>query len=146
MAKASVPKKEPTIKYADKSAGQPELIIVFEEIKKRMLPYENKRSLKVLAQTYGQFHLISFKPVVIDGRERNEFWFVSAMIQKGYVGFYWKPVYAPEEMKKNFSPGFVKCLKGKGCFYIRNTDPLIMKDIEKAIKVSYAEYIKRGWL
>ncbi len=100
----------------------------------------------MLAKTYGQINLISHKPVEIEGRKRNELWFVSALIQKGYVGFYYMPIYMHDEMKKHFSAEFIKCLKGKACFHIKNTDPVIMKDIDKAIKVGYEEYVKRGWL
>ena len=140
------PKKEPTIKYADKSAGQPELIPIFEAIKKMILPYENKRSLKILAKTYGQINLISHKPVEIEGKKRDEFWFVSVLIQKGYVGFYNNPFYLKGETAKAFSPGFAKCLKGKGCFHIKTLDPVIMKDIKKAIQTGYDEYVKTGIL
>lgn len=140
------PKKELSIKYADKSAGQPELIPVFEAIKKMILHYDNKRALKQLAPTYGQINLISHKPVEIGGKMRDELWFVSALIQKGYVGFYSNPFYLKDERKKEFSPEFAKCLKGKGCFHIKDMNPVIMKDIEKAIKVGYDEYVKKGWL
>ncbi len=140
------PKKEPTIKYADKSAGQPELIPIFEAIKKLILPYDNKRSMKILAKTYGQLNLISHKPVEMEGKMRNELWFISALIQKGYVGFYSNPFYLKGDMKNEFSAEFAKCLKGKSCFHIKEMNPVIMKDIAKAIKVGYDEYVKRGWL
>lgn len=43
MAKAT---KEKTIKYADKSAGQPDLVVIFDAIKALMLPY-GKGDMKV---------------------------------------------------------------------------------------------------
>jgi len=147
--KATKPaKKEVTIniKYADKSAGQPELVIIFEEIKKLIQPYANKGALKLHAPTGGQLNLVSHKPVEIAGRKRDELWFVSALVQKGYVGFYYMPIYAQKEMAKLFSPEFMKCLKGKACFHIKKNDPVIMEDIKKAIKVGYDGYVKRGWL
>lgn len=147
VVKPAVKKEEKTIsiKYADKSAGQPELAILFEVIKKMILPYEGKSGLVLHAATGGQLNLVSHKPVMIDGRERKEMWFVSVLVQKGYVGFYYMPI-SIKEMQNNFSPAFMKCLKGKACFHIKNTDPVIMADIKKAIKLGYEAYVKRGWI
>lgn len=148
-AKTAKPdKKEKTIniKYSDKSAGQPELVIIFEAIKKMVLPYEKKGAFKLHASTGGQFNLVSHQPVEIAGRKREELWFVSALVQKGYVGFYFMPIYGDPSMRKLLSPEFMKCLKGKACFHIKKNDPSIMKEIEKAIKIGYAAYKKRGWV
>jgi hypothetical protein len=139
-------KGKPKLKYTDKSAGQPEMVVVFEAIKKIMKPYQGKGALKLHGGTGGQLNLISDKTVVIDGRKRDEMWFVSALIQKGYVGFYYMPIYMHDEMKKLFSPMFIKCLKGKACFHIKNTDPVIMEDIKKAMEAGYDAYVKKGWI
>jgi hypothetical protein len=141
-------KKEATIniKYADKSAGQPELVVIFDAIRKMALPYANKRALKLHENTGGQFNLVSHKPVEIAGRKREELWFVSALVQKGYVGFYYSITDMPDNVKKEFSPEFMKCLKGKGCFHIKKNDPLIMEDIKKAIKIGFDDYVKKGWI
>jgi hypothetical protein len=144
--KVAKAKKEPTLKYADKSAGQPEMVVVFEAIKKLILPYVNKGALRLYANTGGQINLVSHKSVVIAGRQREDIWFVSALIQKGYVGFYYMPIYMNDPMKNQFSPEFMKCLKGKACFHIKNTNPEIMKDIEKAIRIGYKAYVQRGWV
>jgi hypothetical protein len=37
--------------------------------------------------------LVGEKPVEVLGRKKDELWFASALIQKGYVGFYYMPVY-----------------------------------------------------
>lgn len=150
VAKAAKPvkKKEATIniKYADKSAGQPELVVIFDAIRKMVLPYANKRALKLHENTGGQFNLVSHKPVTIAGRERNELWFISALVQKGYVGFYYSTIYMQDHIKKEFSPEFMKCLKGKACFHIKKNDPLIMDNIKKAIKIGFDDYVKKGWI
>ncbi len=148
-AKAAKPekKKEPTIsiKYSDKSAGQPELVVIFDNIKKILEPYDKKRSL-VLHNKPSQTILVSHKRVTIEGKERNELWFVAALVQKGYVGFYYVPVYMREDMKKYFSPELLKCLKGKSCFHIKKNDPAMMAEIKKLIKEGYEGYIERGLL
>ena len=140
-------KKEATIriKYADKSAGQPEPVVIFDNIKKMMEPYDKKRSL-VLHSKPSQAVLVSHKPIVVDGRKRDELWFVAALVQKGYVGFYYVPMYMREDLKKYFSPALLKCLKGKSCFHIKKNDPVLMAEIKKLIREGYEGYIERGLL
>lgn len=147
-AKAEQPKEKKTlhVKYDDKSAGQPELVQIFDAIRKLMEPYDKKRSLVIHADKPSQAHLVSHKPVEIDGRKKDELWFVSAMIQKGYVGFYYMPIYTAGELKKEFSETFVKSLKGKTCFHIKQNTPEIMADIKKAIRVGYEAFVDKGWL
>ncbi len=141
-------KEKPSIhiKYADKSAGQPELLEIFEAIKKMMEPYDNKRNLVLHTSTGGQANLVSHMPVEMGGRKRNELWIVSALVQKGYVGFYYTPVSMYGELAKHFSEDFVKCLKGKSCFHIKKKDPVIMRDIKKAIRLGYEGYLEKGWI
>ncbi|MDE3253303.1 MAG: DUF1801 domain-containing protein [Bacteroidota bacterium] len=140
--------KEPAIKikYADKSAGQPDLLDLFETIKKMMEPYSGKRKLVLHADTGGQANLVSHQPVEIKGKKRNELWVVSALVQKGYVGFYYSPVALHGNLSQYFSEEFIKCLKGKSCFHIRKKDPKIMQDIKKAIQLGYEGYLAMGWI
>jgi hypothetical protein len=145
-AKAAKEEKTIHIKYDDKSAGQPEMVVIFEAIRKLITPYANKRNLKLHADTYGQLNLVSHQPVEIAGKMRNELWFISALIQKGYVGFYYTPINGEKDIRKNFSPEFMKCLKGKGCFHIVKKDPSIMAEIKKAIELGYDAYVKKGWI
>jgi hypothetical protein len=134
------------IKYADKSAGQTALVELFEAIKKIMEPYHKKRNLILHTDTGGQANLVSHKPVEIKGKLRKELWFVSALIQKGYVGFYYTPVSTQGDLSKHFSEGFVKSLKGKSCFHIKKKDPVLLKDIEKAIQLGFDTYVLKGWI
>ncbi len=147
--KTATPKKEEKkihIKYADKSAGQPELLQIFEAIKKMATPYHGKGEMIMHADTGGQFNLVSHKPVVIGGKERKELWFISALVQKGYVGFYFTPINSGGDLRKQFSAEFMKLLKGKSCFHIKNNDPAIMKEVEKAFKAGFEAYKKLGWI
>jgi len=130
-AKPEKAKKEPTIKYSDKSAGQPEMVAIFEAIKKMMLPYEKKK-LKMIGG-YG-------------GMKKEEVWFAGILVQKGYVGFYFMPVYAAPDMKKVFKPELLKCLKGKSCFHIKKQDPVIMGQIKESLKIGYDMFKERGWI
>jgi len=133
------------IKYADKSAGQPGMVIIFNEIRKLLLHYE-KGTIKVLGGKEGKILLISKKEIVISGKALTEVWFASALIQKGYVGFYFMPVYGQPEMGAQLHPSLMKCLKGKTCFHIKKNDKEMYNHIQDALKVGYAFYKDIGWV
>ena len=144
--KGVVKKDGSIIKYADKSKGQPKALgFIFDAIKNLLLPYE-KDDMKLHAATKGQATLINHKPVEIDGRKKTEMWFASALIQKGYVGFYYMPVYMNEKVRKQLKPELLKCLKGKACFHITKEDPVIYAQIKDALKFGFADYRQNGWL
>ncbi len=75
--------------------------------------------------------LVSEKPVEINGKTRDEYWFGAIIIQRGYVGFYFMPVRDAAEKKEVFKPELLKCLKGKSCFHIKKGDAEIFKQIKK---------------
>jgi len=137
-------KSKTGIKYTDKSPGQPQLILIFEAIKKLLLPYE-KGTMK-LSSAGGQVVLISKKPVEIFGRKKDELWFASALVQKGYVGFYYMPVYGDPKVKELIKPELLKCLKGKSCFHIKKYDEQILSQIEHALNIGHGLWQKRGWI
>ncbi len=138
-------KSETGIKYDDKSAGQPELIPIFNELKKLMLPYA-KGSIKQRGGEGGQMMLVSEKSVEIMGRMRNEYWFCAILIQKGYVGFYFMPVTDKAEKNEVFKPELLKHLKGKGCFHIKKFDAAVFKMAEESLAKGYKKVKEKGWV
>ncbi len=152
-SKKTIPKKKSSkqtqktegIKYTDKSPGQPELVPIFEKIKSLLLPYE-KGSIRIRGESGGQINLVSEMEISVEGRIKPEVYFASALVQKGYVGFYFMPVYAKPEMKKIFQPELLKCLKGKSCFHIKTQDPILFSQIRDALKLGYEEFKKKGWV
>ncbi len=143
--KSGTAKSETGIKYSDKSGDQPGLVPVFNELKKLLMPY-GKDSIAIRGGSGGQIALVSNKPVEIAGKLRKELWFAAAMIQKGYVGFYFMPPASEAEKKEIFKPALWKCLKGKGCFHIKKLDAELAKQVEAALKKGYAVYKGKGWL
>lgn len=145
--KSAAPASEkPTgIKYADKSAGQPTLIPIFEELKALLQPYE-KGSIVLRGGSGGQLTLVSEKEIVVDGRKKNEMYFAAALIQKGYVGFYFMPVYTEAEQQALFTPELLKLLKGKSCFHIKKWDDTLKKQIKEALKKGYEVYKEKDWV
>ena len=143
--KASTGRSAIGIKYADKSAGQPELITLFDALKKLLLPFVID-PIKLRGGESGQMMLVSEKEIVIDGRKKNELWFAGLLIQKGYVGFYFMPVYVETEIKKIFKPELLNLLKGKSCFHIKKLDKELEVQIKSALQMGYDLYKKNGWL
>jgi hypothetical protein len=148
-SKISKPKSRPAgrdkpVKYSDKSAGQPELVLIFEQIKKLLSPYA-KGHVSVRGDKPGQFGLWSDKPIEIAGRKRDDVYFAGALVQKGFVGFYFMPVYAEPSLTKQLHPDLVKCLKGKSCFHIKKNDPALMQHIKQALKIGYDNYKAKAW-
>lgn len=143
--KTAVKKKAVKIAYSDKSPGQPQLVPIFNEIKKMLAPYE-KGTMKLFGGTGGKVVLVSKKPVEIFGRKKEELWFASALVQKGYVGFYYMPVYGDEGLKKRIKPELLKSLKGKACFHIKKYDKEIFAQVKEALKMGHDCWRERGWL
>ena len=94
----------------------------------------------------GRYDLCSVKSVVIEGRKRKEVYFASVIIQKGYVGFYYMPVYVETELKAVFAPELLALLKGKSCFHVKRLTPELLGQVESALKIGYDLYRERGWV
>jgi hypothetical protein len=93
-----------------------------------------------------RYELWSEKDVVIDGRKRSEVFFASAIIQKGYVGFYYMPAYTTPEMTRLFSPELLALLKGKSCFHVKTLDARLLAQVRRALEAGFRLYKKNGWV
>jgi len=136
--------KESAIKYEDKSTGQPQLVPIFQKIKGMLKPYV-KGNIKAQDGTGGMYNLVSTKQVEVMGKIR-ELFFASAMVQKGFVGFYFFPIYTDPEIGKELQPELLKCLKGKSCFHIKKDDEQLMEQIQQALEAGYKLYSSKGWI
>lgn len=143
-AKASADKKVVLKKSVFKKPDMPKLLHIFNEIKGLMKVYEKKLNSRVNIE--GKYDLWSEKEVEAFGRQYDSMYFAGIIIQSGYVGFYYMPVYGEPEMKKLFRPEFAKLLKGKSCFHIKDLDEPLKKDIKDALKMGFDRYKKLGWV
>lgn len=94
----------------------------------------------------GRVDLWTNKPAVVAGRKRQEVFFASAIIQKGYVGLYFMPVYAAPELKRVFDPDLLALLKGKSCFHIKALDARLRARIKSALARGFSLYTQNGWV
>lgn len=94
----------------------------------------------------GYYGLWTNKEVIIEGRKKKELAFAGLIIQKSYVGFYFMPIYTEKDLASYFQPELLSKLKGKSCFYIKKDDPVIMKQIKKALDLGVKMYTEKGWI
>jgi hypothetical protein len=92
-----------------------------------------------------QYHLWSAKQAIIH-KKKKQAYFAGTIIQKGFVGFYYMPVYTISEMKKVFDPELLSKLKGKSCFHLKTIDANLEKQIKSALKLGFVQYRKKGWV
>jgi hypothetical protein len=92
------------------------------------------------------YHLWSEKDVVVAGRPRKEVFFAGLIVQKGYVGLYYMPVYAEPERRELFAPELLELLKGKSCFHVRRLDDELLLQVEEALRQGFELYRERGWV
>jgi hypothetical protein len=109
-----------------------------------MKKYEPPLSARVDIE--GKYDLWSEKKILAFGREYDAMSFATIIIQTGYVGFYYMPVYTNPDLKKVFKPELLKLLKGKACFHVKSLDPELEKQIKDALEKGYKCYKDRDWV
>ncbi|RFM28446.1 DUF1801 domain-containing protein [Deminuibacter soli] len=130
---------------SDEPAAPASLNIIFNELK-RILTAHRKGAIVIRGGSNGDIALVSEKKVEVDGRWKNETYFAAALVQKGYVGFYFMPIYGDTALKNEIGTQLLACLKGKSCFHIRRNDPVLYKQISEALDAGYRLYKERGWV
>ena len=120
---------------------------VFDDIKAILARYAKSFSVREGAvKNKRDYHLIVQKPLVIDGRQRDELWFASVIQQKHNVGFYFMPLYCCGKDGNALSSELMQHLDGKSCFHMTSLTPGLKRDIDNALKLGLAAYKKRKWL
>ena len=120
---------------------------VFDELKAILARYAPSFTVREGAvKNKRDYHLIIQKPLVINGRKKDELWFASVILQKGAVGFYLSAMYCCDDLKARLSPDLLKHLDGKTCFHMKTLTPALKKDIDAALKLGLDAYKQRKWL
>jgi hypothetical protein len=92
------------------------------------------------------YQLWSERPLVIEGRRRKEVYFAGIIGQKGYVGFYFMPVYTHADQRALFTPELLALLKGKSCFHLKRLDDELERHVRAALDRGFELYRERGWV
>jgi hypothetical protein len=90
--------------------------------------------------------LWSEKAIEVAGRKRDEVYFAGLIVQKGYVGFYFMPVYTHAEQTAVFAPELLALLKGKSCFHVKRVDDALVGHVEAALATGFDLFRERGWV
>jgi hypothetical protein len=127
-------------------ALRPNLAAIYNELESVLAKYSPPFAGRDNAvRNKRNYVLVSEKEVVVDGRKKPEMWFAGVIEQKGYIGFYYMPIYCVPKMA-TLAPGLMKLLKGKSCFYVKQLTPELRKEIDEALKSGLAAYRKLGWV
>ena len=86
------------------------------------------------------------KPMELMGRKYPNMFFASVKPMKGYVGFYYMPIYCDPKIGTKLNPDLMKMLKGKSCFHIKTWSKELAGHITAALKLGMAGYKERGWI
>jgi hypothetical protein len=131
---------------APAKAAKPSLATVYDELEAILSKFSPPFTARTNAvRNKRNYILVSEKEVVIDGRKKPELWFAGVIEQKGYIGFYYMPIYCTPKGPKP-SAALMKLLKGKSCFYVKSLTPELCADIKAALRAGLDAYKKRGWL
>ena|SRR5262245_17336970 len=129
---------------------QASLETVYEELHELLSEYAPPFVLKEDSiQGKRDLHLQAPEPVLVPGKYGGSPKMVgmaSIILQKGYVGFYFLPIYLEPALAKKLSPELRKLLKGKTCFYVRRLTPELKKDVRAALEIGKKDFAKRGWI
>jgi hypothetical protein len=118
---------------------------IFIELRKLLLRYSPPYQPRM--QTDTGYDLWAEGSFEIAGRIKPEMFFASAIIQNGYVGFYFMPVYSDVESLQKVIPTRLRpMLQGKSCFHITEWDVGLAHDINILLKNGFAIYRARGWV
>lgn len=142
MAKTT--KKAVNVKPVDASTSEDEFQSVFNSLKK-LLQRHARGNFSARQDEPCNYTVYYDKPVEMLNRQYPDVIFASAVIKKGYVGFYFFPLYIAPELNEALAPVLLKCLKGKTCFYIKKDDPELMKAVSEALESGIQFYHTKGW-
>ena len=124
-----------------------ELDEIFERLERSLRRYSPPLAARTgVVRGKRDLHLWSEQEVEVAGRKRDEVSFAALIAQKGYVGFYFMPVYAEPERKALFAPELLALLKGKSCFHLKRLDDELLGQVDSALQDGFELYRERGWV
>jgi hypothetical protein len=111
---------------------------VFADLRAILADYEPK--LKVVRDKPGDYYLDTHTL----GKNKKPIMFAAARIGKGYVSYYFMPVYSG--VIKGMSPALKKRMQGKACFNFTKCDPELFSELSRVTRQGYEAWRKIGWV
>ena len=121
-----------------------ELLDTFNGLKEILSKYEPPLVAKTNYQT--RYELVFDRPFETKSKKtgniikKDELHFAAIIVQSGYVGLYFMPIYSHTKEFKGVSCDLMKLLKGKTCFHVKNLDKELTSEIKKMISKGYLLY------
>jgi hypothetical protein len=128
------------------------LELVFEKLRrllrKHVPPFREGGDEQGMFRGKKNYHLVVPKAVAVPGAyggKPTDLCMASLVVQKGYVGFYFMPIYMNPALQDKLAPELMKLLKGKTCFHIKTLDATLLADIDAALVLGAKAFRERGW-
>ena len=125
---------------------------IFIEIKSILEKYSGKYLVteKYLGSQAKQekpgYHLYGTEEKSYLGRKPQHMYIAGVIQQKNYVSFYFTPIYSHADKFQDISPELKHTLKGKSCFNIKKTNPVLLEEIEHVLKNGIELYEEIDWI
>ena len=121
----------------------------YEALRKLLTRHAPPFALSGMENEKPQLHLRTPKQIVVPGAYGGKAQHIAlacVILQKGYVGFYYFPLYLDPRLQEQLSPRLRKLLKGKTCFHIKGIDEELERDIESALNIGKTYFRDQGWI
>ena len=115
-----------------------EFEVVFAELRAILKACAPK--LKVVHDTSSYYYLDTHTI----GKNKKPIMFAAARIGKGYVSYYFMPVYGGAI--KGMSPALKKRMQGKACFNFTKRDAELLSELSRVTRQGYDAWRKIGWV
>ena len=114
-----------------------EISEIIKSILKKHVP-----PLKIRKDSATAFEVWGTKEITMGKKKVDGIYFATIVPKPKDARFYFFPIYTNPKNFENISEKLRKCLKGKSCFYIKNLDAELEKDIKLMIKTGVTIYKK----
>jgi hypothetical protein len=80
------------------------------------------------------------------GANKQPYMFAAVRIGKGYVSYYFMPVYMNAALQASISPALKARMQGKACFNFKQPDPVLFKELAALTRSGHDSFKKAGYL
>ncbi|WP_199623226.1 hypothetical protein [Paenibacillus alkalitolerans] len=114
---------------------------VFNDLKRILRRYEPEMDVK--ADSDANYYLDTFK---MSQFNKKPVFFASAQIKKNYASYYLMPVYAFPVLLEGISGELRQRMQGKSCFNFKETDAVLVAELERLTELGYNKYKEEQWI
>lgn len=113
---------------------------VFAKLKAIFRPYVKKMDV---AQDNQTCYFLNTRHIM---KNKQPLCFGGVRTGKAYVSFYLMSVYACPDLLKTMSPELKKRMQGKSCFYFKEVDEKLFKELARLTKAGAAKFSDQNFI